>query len=231
MASACTAVGSAKRLAAARATRASSPRAVKSMPREPRSALGAGGAHCASVSAVRPPAPLRTDAMADLATLSEHARGLHGVPAQCVPCRPKNTAPRCARGPFRDPPHPPACSPPLRRAPARTPSRLGDPTPGDTIHSTAYVSHSHVTHSPRVPPLLCRLSPALYIWYSPTATSCACTASSSPGPSLPARWDPHGASLGQPQRGAGRHAAACRVGVENTLLAVLSALLLTLPLA
>ena len=24
--------------------------------------------------------------MADLATLSEHARGLHGVPAQCVPC-------------------------------------------------------------------------------------------------------------------------------------------------
>ena len=48
--------------------------------------------------------------MADLASLSEHARGLHGVPAQCVPRRPglehsasgdtQDTVPELARFPF-----------------------------------------------------------------------------------------------------------------------------------
>ena len=89
MASACTAVGSAKRFAAALATRASSPRAAKSMPRGHcwrREGLQRGSEAGLSPGLFARFAAPFPRTMADLASLSEHARGLHGVPAQYVPC-------------------------------------------------------------------------------------------------------------------------------------------------
>jgi hypothetical protein len=119
-------------------------------------------------------------AMADvsLSNLSEHARGLHGVPAQCVPAR------KClAPGPL---PGLPA---------ARAGARLDTCAANHARGSASHVPERAGAAAERAAVPRCLAACTAHARRSPcaAATSSACTACSSRGRSSPPRWGPRGA--------------------------------------
>ena len=121
--------------------------------------------------------------MADvsLQNLSEHARGLHGVPAQCVPApRARGTRRTLHRAPGR--PRRVAPAPHARRRTRRA-RRDATQRRGRAGAAAACARCSADTCMRRIRSVVSRAA----------ATSCACTACSSLGRSSPPRWGRHGA--------------------------------------
>jgi len=118
--------------------------------------------------------------MADvsLSNLSEHARGLHGVPAQCVPAR-KCLAPGLPAGAARG----------ARRA------RLAACAANRSRHTAHHTPERAGAAAERVAVPRCLAACTAHARRSPcaAATSSACTACSSHGRSSPPRWGPRGA--------------------------------------